>query len=36
MQRIVFGRYLATMKLIGYKDYTFEDSKYFNYNEEIR
>lgn len=32
MQRIVFGKYLATMKLKGYKDYTFEDSQFFNNN----
>ena len=35
MQRIVFGKYLALMKLKGYKDFSFKDSKHFNnYYEE--
>lgn len=36
MQRIVFGKYLATMKLKGYKDFSFKDSKRFNNYEKIR
>ena len=34
MQRIVFGKYLALMKLKGYKDLSFEDSEYL-INERV-
>lgn len=32
MQRIVFGKYLALMKLKGYIGYSFKDSQFFNNN----
>ena len=35
MQRIVFGKYLALMKLKGYKDFSFKDSEYFNNYEKL-